>query len=98
MLACAKAENGAHREPNRVARAQDPDHPRPDHRVYFEAGPTDGPLLVFVHGFPATGLTWRHQLEHFAALGFHTVAPTCEATAARACPMDPTLTRTTYWH
>jgi pimeloyl-ACP methyl ester carboxylesterase len=42
---------------------------------YLSAGPQDGPLLFFVHGFPGLGAMWRPQLEHFAALGWHCVAP-----------------------
>jgi soluble epoxide hydrolase / lipid-phosphate phosphatase len=32
---------------------------------YLEAGPEEGPLLVFVHGWPGLGSTWRYPLEHF---------------------------------
>jgi len=42
---------------------------------YLEAGPEDGPLLVFVHGWPGLASTWHYQLEHFAALGYRVVAP-----------------------
>ena len=42
---------------------------------YVEAGPPSGPLLVFIHGFPATALTWTSQLSAFASMGFHVVAP-----------------------
>jgi pimeloyl-ACP methyl ester carboxylesterase len=42
---------------------------------YLEAGPSDGPLLIFVHGWPALAIMWRHQLEHFAALGYRCIAP-----------------------
>ncbi len=46
------------------------------HRTaYLEAGPTDGPLLIFVHGWPELGLVWRQQIEHFAAAGWRCVAP-----------------------
>lgn len=46
------------------------------HRTaYLEAGPADGPLMIFVHGWPGLGLIWRHQLEHFAAVGWRCVAP-----------------------
>jgi pimeloyl-ACP methyl ester carboxylesterase len=26
---------------------------------YWEAGPADGPLMIFVHGWPGIGLVWR---------------------------------------
>ena len=46
------------------------------HRTqWLEAGPTDGPLLIFVHGWPELGLLWRAQMEHFAARGWRCVAP-----------------------
>ncbi|CAM5762967.1 Epoxide hydrolase A [Mesorhizobium amorphae] len=42
---------------------------------YIECGPADGPLMIFLHGFPSIGLIWRAQLEAFAADGWHCVAP-----------------------
>ncbi|KAI0388946.1 alpha/beta-hydrolase [Xylariaceae sp. FL0594] len=42
---------------------------------YIAAGPTDAPLIIFLHGWPGIGLTWKHQLVAFAALGFRVVAP-----------------------
>lgn len=39
------------------------------------AGPSDGPLVVFLHGFPELNLTWRHQLEALAEIGYRAVAP-----------------------
>jgi pimeloyl-ACP methyl ester carboxylesterase len=46
------------------------------HRTaYLEAGPADGPLMIFLHGWPELGLVWRPQLERFAAAGWRCVAP-----------------------
>ena len=42
---------------------------------YLAAGPEDGPLIVFVHGWPELSLSWRHQLPVLAGLGFRAVAP-----------------------
>lgn len=42
---------------------------------YLESGPPDGPLMIFLHGWPSIGLMWRAQLEAFAADGWHCVAP-----------------------
>ena len=42
---------------------------------YLAAGPEDGPLLIFVHGWPELSISWRHQLPAFAALGFRAIAP-----------------------
>ena len=42
---------------------------------YLAAGPQDGPLLIFTHGWPELSISWRHQLPCFGALGFRAVAP-----------------------
>jgi len=42
---------------------------------YLAGGRDDGPLLIFVHGWPELSLSWRHQLPCFASLGFRAVAP-----------------------
>jgi len=42
---------------------------------YLAAGPADGPLMIFVHGWPELSLSWRHQIPVFAGLGFCVVAP-----------------------
>lgn len=42
---------------------------------YVECGPADGPLLIFLHGWPSLGVMWRAHLEAFAADGWHCVAP-----------------------
>jgi pimeloyl-ACP methyl ester carboxylesterase len=39
----------------------------------WEAG--SGPLVIFCHGFPELGWSWRHQVEAVAAAGYHAVAP-----------------------
>lgn len=41
---------------------------------YLLAGPSDGPLMVFIHGWPGIALTWRVQMLHFAAKGFRVAA------------------------
>jgi pimeloyl-ACP methyl ester carboxylesterase len=35
----------------------------------------DGPLILFLHGFPEYWGAWRKPMEHFAARGWRTVAP-----------------------
>ncbi|MBP8242524.1 MAG: alpha/beta fold hydrolase, partial [Thermoflexales bacterium] len=40
-----------------------------------QAGPVDGPLLIFLHGFPEFWYGWRNQIEHFATLGYRVWAP-----------------------
>lgn len=42
---------------------------------YWECGPDNGPLMIFVHGWPEIGLMWRAQIEAFAAEGWRCVAP-----------------------
>ncbi len=42
---------------------------------YLACGAADGPLIVFLHGWPDLGIGWRHQLRCFAQLGFRAVAP-----------------------
>ena len=42
---------------------------------YLAAGPEDGPLVIFVHGWPELSLSWRHQLPALAAMGFRAIAP-----------------------
>lgn len=34
----------------------------------------DGPLILCVHGWPELWYSWRHQLRHFATLGFKVAA------------------------
>lgn len=49
---------------------------RDGHTTFFLAdGPADGPLLIFLHGWPELSLSWRHQLPAMAALGFRAIAP-----------------------
>ena len=40
-----------------------------------EAGPEDGPLLIFLHGFPELWYGWRQQIAPFAEQGFRVLAP-----------------------
>src|SRR5215813_1860303 len=42
---------------------------------YLASGPEDGPLIVFVHGWPELSISWRHQLPVFGGMGFRAIAP-----------------------
>ncbi|KAI0189530.1 putative epoxide hydrolase [Xylaria flabelliformis] len=42
---------------------------------YLAAGPLNGPLILFIHGWPGTAITWRAQLDACAGLGFRAIAP-----------------------
>ena len=39
-----------------------------------DVGPRDGPALIFLHGFPESHRTWRHQIAHFSDR-FRCIAP-----------------------
>lgn len=41
----------------------------------MEAGPQDGPLMLFLHGFPEFWYSWRRQLSYFSEKGYLAVAP-----------------------
>ena len=36
-------------------------------KSYLACGRDDGPLMIFVHGWPELSLSWRHQLPCFLA-------------------------------
>lgn len=42
--------------------------------AYLESGPVDGPIMIFVHGWPSLALLFRKQLPVFGQLGFRTIA------------------------
>ena len=44
-------------------------------RIHYVAdGPADGPVVLFLHGFPELSYSWRYQLPAVAAAGYHAVA------------------------
>ena len=45
------------------------------HFAALEAGPVDGPLALFLHGYPDSATTWQHQLPAFADAGYRAIAP-----------------------
>ncbi|QRK13717.1 alpha/beta fold hydrolase [Archangium violaceum] len=50
--------------------------PLPGLRVQaLEAGPSDGPLVLLLHGFPELSESWREVLPRLAEAGFRAVAP-----------------------
>lgn len=53
---------------------------------YLESGPYDGPLMMFLHGWPEISLIWRTQMEAFAAKGWHCVAPDMRGYGRSAAP------------
>ncbi|MDB6050017.1 MAG: alpha/beta hydrolase family protein [Pseudomonas sp.] len=55
---------------------------------YLEAGPVDGPLMVFLHGWPQIGLMWRSQVEAFASQGWRCVAPDMRGYGGSSAPTE----------
>lgn len=58
--------------------------------VYLHAGPQDGPLLIFCHGWPELSHSWRHVLPVFAGLGFRCVAPDMRGYGGSSVPEGTT--------
>jgi pimeloyl-ACP methyl ester carboxylesterase len=55
---------------------------------YWDAGPADGPLMIFVHGWPGIGLMWRAQMEAFASEGWRCVAPDMRGYGGSSAPTE----------
>src|ERR1700751_2789811 len=49
--------------------------PRAAGLAYREAGPSDGPVVLLVHGYPESSYMWRHALAALAAAGWRGIAP-----------------------
>ncbi|MDF3310564.1 alpha/beta hydrolase [Rhodococcus sp. T2V] len=45
-----------------------------------------GPLVVLVHGFPDTWISWRHQIEELATSGYRVAALETRGYGASSCP------------
>ena len=59
------------------------------HRTrWIEQGPDNGPLMIFIHGWPEIGLLWRAQLERFAAAGWRCVAPDMRGYGGSSVPAN----------
>jgi len=48
----------------------------------------DGPAVVFVHGFPELGYSWRHQVPAVAAAGFRAIAPDMRGYGGTTAPPE----------
>lgn len=45
-------------------------------RVHLvDTGPTDAPVVVFLHGNPSWSYIWRHQIPAVVAAGYRAIAP-----------------------
>jgi pimeloyl-ACP methyl ester carboxylesterase len=51
----------------------------------------EGPVVLFVHGFPDTSYTWRRQMETVAAAGYRAIAPDMRGYGRSSAPADATL-------
>jgi pimeloyl-ACP methyl ester carboxylesterase len=56
---------------------------------YLEAGAIDGPLMMFLHGWPEQGIIWRAQMAAFAAKGWRCIAPDMRGYGSSSIPTDP---------
>jgi pimeloyl-ACP methyl ester carboxylesterase len=54
--------------------------------AYLDAGPADGRLMIFVHGWPELSLVWRAQIEYFAAVGWRCIAPDMRGYGGSSAP------------
>ena len=52
-----------------------------------DAGPHDGPVLIFLHGFPESHRTWRHQIAHLSGR-FRCIAPDQRGYRGSSKPQD----------
>ena len=46
----------------------------------------EGPLVLFVHGYPETSFSWRHQLPAVAEAGYHAAAIDVRGYGRSVCP------------
>ena len=57
------------------------------HRVAVQ-GPEDGRLVLFVHGFPESWYSWRHQMAALSAAGYRCAAPDVRGYGGSDKPYD----------
>jgi pimeloyl-ACP methyl ester carboxylesterase len=57
--------------------------------AYRERGNPGDPLMIFVHGWPELGLAWRREMDHFAGLGWHCIAPDMRGYGDSSVPASP---------
>lgn len=51
----------------------------------------EGPLVVFMHGFPDLAISWRHQMRAVADAGYRAVAPDMRGYGESSAPEAPEL-------
>lgn len=55
---------------------------------FCDVGPRDGPLILFMHGWPESWWSWRHQLMAMAQHGYRSVAPDMRGYGGTTTPAD----------
>lgn len=53
----------------------------------LDVGPRDGPVLLFLHGFPESYRTWRHQIAHLSPR-YRCIAPNQRGYGGSSKPKD----------
>ena len=53
----------------------------------LDTGPRDAPVLIFLHGFPESHRTWRHQIAHLSGR-FRCIAPDQRGYRGSSKPQD----------
>jgi pimeloyl-ACP methyl ester carboxylesterase len=53
---------------------------------YLESGPSDGPLMIFLHGWPSLSAMWRAQMDAFATDGWRCIAPDLRGYGGSSAP------------
>ena len=49
-------------------------------------GPEDGIPVVFMHGWPESWFSWRHQIKYFGEQGYNVMAPDMRGYGYSSCP------------
>ncbi|KIW06025.1 uncharacterized protein PV09_03204 [Verruconis gallopava] len=57
---------------------------------YLSSGPENGPLIIFIHGWPGCAETWKPQLQSLSTLGFRVVAPDMRGYGGSTCTKEVT--------
>ena len=85
LAAVAQAERASGKAPIATARTFSS---RRHTTRYWEAGPADGPLMIFLHGWPELGLMWHTHMEAFASEGFRCIAPDMRGYGGSSAPTE----------